>query len=145
VEGRAVIVTGPPWKRCQDLTLPSEIVSSRAELNTRSRVTKEEFPDTIAQLGRLGTLAARKGDRELAAQISRDIINFDIQNIRRRGRNTLWRARIASLLGDKQDAYELLKESLKQGQSYDYGLHREMDFEPLRDYKPFQELLKPKG
>jgi hypothetical protein len=33
-------VTGPSWKRCQDLTLPSEIVSGKIEINTRSRVTK---------------------------------------------------------------------------------------------------------
>jgi hypothetical protein len=105
----------------------------------------EEFPDNIAHKGRLGTLAARRGDREGAMRISRELRDFDIQNNRRRGRKTIWRARIASLLGDKQDAYEFLKESLKQGLYYNYRFLREMDFEPLRDFKPFQELMKPKG
>ncbi len=29
--------------------------------------------------------------------------------------------------------------------AYDIGPHREFDFKSLRDYPPFQELVRPKG
>ncbi len=34
-----------------------------------------------------------------------------------------------------------------KGVNWGYGLwlHRDIDFESLRDYPPFQELLRPKG
>ena len=55
------------------------------------------------------------------------------------------RARIASLLGEKERAVMLLQEAIAQGLIYGSYLLQEMDFEPLRNYQPFQELLKPKG
>jgi serine/threonine protein kinase/tetratricopeptide (TPR) repeat protein len=102
-----------------------------------------EFPDNFNYLGYLGILAARKGDREKAQQISENLKNIDRPYIM--GAHTYWRACIASLLGEKEQAVSLLREALTQGQSYGISLLREMDFESLRDYKPFQDLLKPKG
>jgi hypothetical protein len=37
----------------------------------------------------------------------------------------------------------MLREALSQGLNYT-RLHADMDLEPLRDYPPFQELVKPK-
>jgi hypothetical protein len=52
---------------------------------------------------------------------------------------------IASLLGEREQAVTLLREAIAQGYS-DYELLRcDMDLEPLCDYAPFQELLRPKG
>jgi hypothetical protein len=61
------------------------------------------------------------------------------------GSHTYWRACIAAHLGDKQKAVKLLKEAFNQGQNYGVYLHNDMELEPLRDYPPFQELIKPKG
>ena len=102
----------------------------------------QEYPDNIPYKGRLGTLAVRKGDREEAKRISEELKNIDRPYLR--GIHTWWRACIASLLGEKDLAVSLLKESLSEGQNYGVGLLRNMDFEPLRDDKTFQELLKPK-
>ena len=99
--------------------------------------------DIITCKGYLATLAARRGDREKALQISEELKNLDHPYLF--GRHTQWRARIASLLGEKKEAFSLLRESLMQGRCYGLALLRDMDFEPLRDYKPFQDLLKPKG
>ncbi|MGB2955683.1 MAG: hypothetical protein WBB64_06905, partial [Anaerolineales bacterium] len=99
-------------------------------------------PDIITCQGYLATLAARKGDREKALQISEELKNLDHPYLF--GRHTQWRARIASLLGEREEAFSLLRESLMQGRCYGVALLRDMDFEPLRDYKPFQDLLKPK-
>ncbi len=55
------------------------------------------------------------------------------------------RARIAAVLEDRDDAMDLLRRAIDQGVYDAYGLHRDIDFESLRDYPPFQELLRPKG
>jgi tetratricopeptide (TPR) repeat protein len=103
----------------------------------------EEFPDNISYMGYIGTIAARKGDEAKAQEVSEELRNMDIPYIR--GAHTIWRARIASLLHKQEEAFKLLRDSLMQGRSYGVALLRDMDFESLRDYKPFQELLKPKG
>jgi hypothetical protein len=70
------------------------------------------------------------------------------------GQPTLWRARIAALLGNREGAVRFLREAisqglipldLTQGLGYSMWLHRDIDFESLRDYSPFQELLRPKA
>jgi len=102
----------------------------------------EEVPDSIDSLGYLGCLAARKDDKEEALRIS----NL-LENIKRPyifGQHTFYRARIAALLGEKESAVRLIREALAQGLSYT-ALHPVMDLEPLQDYPPFQELIKPKG
>ena len=102
----------------------------------------EEFPDEIDYLGFLGVSAARKGDKEEALRISSLLENIDRPYIF--GSHTFWRVRISSLLGEKENAVRLLREALAQGVSYT-ALHPRMDFEPLQDYPPFKELIKPKG
>jgi hypothetical protein len=61
------------------------------------------------------------------------------------GRPTYWRACIAALLGEKERAVALLKEAFSQGRRYGVSLHRDIDLEPLWDYPPFKDLLRPKG
>jgi hypothetical protein len=39
----------------------------------------------------------------------------------------------------------LLREAFSQGRAYELDLHREIDFEPLRDDRSFEEFLRPKG
>ena len=102
-----------------------------------------EKPDNIDYKGYLGTLAARKGDREEALRISTELKNIDRPYLF--GNHTYWCACIASLLGEREQAVALLQNAFAQGLDYGVYLHREMDLEPLRNYKPFQELLKPKG
>jgi serine/threonine protein kinase/tetratricopeptide (TPR) repeat protein len=107
----------------------------------------DEYPDNIIYLGWLGALAARRGDRDEALRISEILENLDRSYLY--GRHTGWRASIAALLGEKELAVRLLKEALAQGAScylpYSFGIHPNMDFEPLYNYPPFQELMKPKG
>ncbi len=57
------------------------------------------------------------------------------------------RARIAAVLGQHERAVQLLREAISQGFRWDFrwGGHLETDFESLRDYEPFQELVKVKG
>ncbi len=41
----------------------------------------------------------------------------------------------------------LLQQAIDKAANYGFGvwLHRDMDFESLRDYPPFQEFTRPKG
>jgi tetratricopeptide (TPR) repeat protein len=102
----------------------------------------EEVPDRIDYLGYLGCLAARKDNKEEALRISSLLENTDKPYIF--GQHTFYRARIAALLGEKENSVSLLREALAQGVSYTQ-LHPVTDFEPLQDYPPFKELIKPKG
>jgi tetratricopeptide (TPR) repeat protein len=102
----------------------------------------EDFPDRTGYLGRLGGIAARRGDKEEAQEISSLLEDIDRPYIF--GSHTYWRARIAAILGERKNAVKLLREALVQGRAYTQ-LHPIIDFEPLQDYPPFKELIKPKG
>ena len=102
-----------------------------------------EHHDNIDYLGYLGTLAARRGDRDEALRISGELAKIDRRFLF--GDHLYRRARIAALLGHKEQAVALLREAFSQGRSYQVSLHRDIDLEPLWDYPPFKELLRPKG
>ncbi len=102
----------------------------------------EKYPDDVIYKGFLGRLAARGDDRKGAVKISEEL-----QQIKRPylfGYHTYCRACIASLLGERDQAVELLREAFAQGYAHGVYLHRDIDLEALREYPPFQELLWPK-
>jgi hypothetical protein len=51
----------------------------------------------------------------------------------------------AALLLERLRSVDLLREALAQGLPYGTDIHSEPDFEALRDYEPFVELLRPAG
>jgi tetratricopeptide (TPR) repeat protein len=102
-----------------------------------------EAPENIEVLGYLGAVACRLGDRPEAERVDDALQTLDGRY--RFGRHTYCRARIASLLGRREEAVELLREAFAQGYRFSISVHREPDFEPLRDYPPYQELIRPKG
>jgi hypothetical protein len=61
------------------------------------------------------------------------------------GSNTRWRAAIAAALGDRAGAVRLLQQAIDEGVVHDIWQHRDSQWESLRDYRPWQELLRPKG
>jgi tetratricopeptide (TPR) repeat protein len=104
---------------------------------------RSEKPDNIDYLGYGGALAARRGDKEGALKISEELKGIDRPYTF--GAQTYWRARIAALLGMKEEAVALLRQSFAQGNYYSVFIIQEADLGPLRDYAPFRELMKPKG
>ena len=103
----------------------------------------EDNPENLEYKGRIGLLAARKGERDKALKIFRKLESVERPYLF--GEHTYMCARIVSLLGEKEQAVLLLRNAFSQGLFYGAYLHHEMDLGPLRNYKPFQELLKPKG
>ena len=110
----------------------------------------KEDPENLWYLRNCGALAARRGDSEEALRISKQLEETKKPYLW--GLPTYHRAAIASLLGEKETAVRLLQEAISQGMSYVYAgppprwnLDEDMDLDPLRDYPPFKELIKPKG
>ncbi|MDH7514194.1 MAG: tetratricopeptide repeat protein, partial [Clostridiales bacterium] len=99
--------------------------------------------ENIDYKGYLGTLAARRGDREGAMRVFEELGKLERPFLL--GQHLWWQARIAALIGEKEKAVALLKEAFSQGSDYGVSLHRDIDLEPLWDYPPFKELLRPKG
>jgi predicted Zn-dependent protease len=104
-----------------------------------------EHPDDVDYRGYLGALAARRGDRPDALAVSAWLERNEHPYWA--GGSTYSRARIAALLGEREQAVELLRDALAEGAWLFFGLlaHTDMDLEPLRDYPPFQEFMRPKG
>ena len=61
------------------------------------------------------------------------------------GQATEGRAAIVAALGDKGRALDLLRQAYREGHYFGHTAHREPDFEPLHNYPPFREFLRPKG
>jgi tetratricopeptide (TPR) repeat protein len=97
--------------------------------------------NSLFALGTFGVVVARKGDREEVQRISEQLKNWE--KPRTFGSNTYWRAAIAANLGEKENAVSLLQEALEQGYGY-ADLYCRMSLEPLWDYPPFVELIKPR-
>jgi serine/threonine protein kinase/tetratricopeptide (TPR) repeat protein len=107
----------------------------------------KESPDDnllgVAYYGYLGSIAARKGNREEALKISQKMKDNKTPYLL--GDPTYRMARIAALLGDKEGAVYLLREAIKQGYDYTDLYFYPQDLESLQDYPPYQQLMKPKG
>jgi serine/threonine-protein kinase len=99
-------------------------------------------PDDVDCPGYVGALAARRGDR--AAAMAADSTLAALGRPSLLGRDTLWRARIAALLGDRERAVALVRQALQAGQMYP-TLHGQADLSSLGDVPAFQELIQPKG
>jgi tRNA A-37 threonylcarbamoyl transferase component Bud32 len=133
----------------QALYCAGELREARQVLTRLAR----EYPDRAAYLGRLGTIAARLGDREEAQRISALLAAWKGTYLN--GQPSLHRARIAALLGDRSQATALLRQALSEGlqptgyrgaTAYDdSGLQHDIDLESLHGYRPYDDLLRPKG
>jgi len=104
------------------------------------RLAREE-PRDIEYRGYLGVLAARRGDQAEARAVERKLRG--LRGPWLLGRHTYWRARIAALMGERERAVTLLRESLQQGREY-FPAHVEADFETLRALPSFRGLMRAK-
>jgi hypothetical protein len=111
-----------------------------------------EKPAYVHAKGWLGVIAARQGDSAGAQRISAELGALNPKYLY--GIDALWQAQIAAILGDKDGAVALLRESVARGygwskerETYGYGFlyPHLMDLEALRGYPPFEELVKPKS
>jgi tetratricopeptide (TPR) repeat protein len=104
----------------------------------------DEFPNNLNYRGFVGMVAACRGDREEALEISEWLEALDRPYLY--GTDPMWRSAIAAALGDGESAVTLWRQAAAEGlQMLPLGSVRWIPFESLRDYPPFQELMRPKG
>jgi tetratricopeptide (TPR) repeat protein len=108
-----------------------------------SRRLVASAPRDPEYLGILGALAARAGKRDDAMRVSEELRRMSGPYLF--GAHTYRRACIAALLGDRQGAVDLLRKSFAEGTRLGVAIHCDLDLEPLWDYAPFKELLRPRG
>jgi hypothetical protein len=97
-------------------------------------------------LGRLGVIAAHMGDSLEAQRLDKILATLPTPHLF--GSHTFARARIAAALGDRAGAVELLRKAWGQGRPLTFDtranedVHSDQDFDSLRDYFPFQALMR---
>jgi predicted Zn-dependent protease len=101
-----------------------------------------EQPDSVASIALAGAIAARAGDRDAAMTFAASLAKTTSTP---GGLTELRRAQLAALLGQREQAVELLRDAFARGLSMSLPLHRQMDLETLRGFAPYDELMKPRG
>jgi tRNA A-37 threonylcarbamoyl transferase component Bud32/TolB-like protein len=100
--------------------------------------------DSTSVITLLGVIAAGRGDTATAQAMDRRLAR-DRVRYARSGSPPLGRARIAAASGDRARAVQVLRTSLARGHWYTWlDLHAVSEFESLRGYAPFDELVRPK-
>lgn len=99
-------------------------------------------PENVDYRGYLGVLAARQGDLGQARAHSEWLKNLHASYLF--GADAYWRALIAAVLGDSVQAVELLREAIKKGNAYSWEDHVCFDFESMKNYPPYVELMQMK-
>ncbi|TFG42986.1 MAG: serine/threonine protein kinase [Syntrophobacterales bacterium] len=108
------------------------------------------FALTVRFRGRLGVIAVQRGDRAGAERIAAELRRVEHPYLF--GENLYQCACIAAQLGDKAKAVELLRDAIAEGfggtldwYGYAEAFHRAPELAPLHGYKPFEELIRPRG
>jgi hypothetical protein len=104
-------------------------------------VLATDDPASIDYLGYLGVVAAREPDPHEAERVAAQLTRLARPYLL--GLNTYWRARIAALLGQQQDAVRLLHAAFAEGRAYSTAWHSEPDFESLHSSPACRRLLRP--
>jgi DNA-binding SARP family transcriptional activator/tetratricopeptide (TPR) repeat protein/TolB-like protein len=99
--------------------------------------------DTHIIRGDIGLAAARLGDRAVAEQMIDWYGDWNREHPQNSGWATQWRARIAAALGDRDDAVRFLRQAYAEGWAHTPWDHRNEEYENLRGYAAFEELMRP--
>lgn len=102
----------------------------------------EAYPDSLDFHAALGVIAARTGNREAAMRVdswlaARSSGYMDAPC-------ELWRARIATRLGERERALAFLRD-VRARQAFSIDLHRIIDWESVHSDADFEQLLSPRG
>jgi tetratricopeptide (TPR) repeat protein len=152
-EAEALLERAVQWFRSQSSARLTELRSALAytlfcqgdleEAEELYRQLRAEQPETVSRLGYLGVIAARSGRTAEARAIDDSLAAWDRSYSR--GQHTRYRVGIAAWLGERERAVALLRQAFREGQPFGVSLHRYPMLQPLWDYEPFQEFLRPRG
>ncbi|MFQ5550822.1 MAG: hypothetical protein ACE5FJ_06255, partial [Gemmatimonadales bacterium] len=103
----------------------------------------ESNRDSIAYLGYSASTAARLGDRARALELSDSLTTMERRFLF--GHRQYWQARIAAVLGDREDAIRYLNDAYRAGRLFRINAHTDIDLRELRGYLAYEELMRPRG
>lgn len=106
------------------------------------RLLAEGYEPHIVR-GDIGLAAARLGDRSVAEQMIEWYGEWNREHPGNGGWATQWRARIAAALGNRDDAVRFLRQAHAEGWAHTPWDHRTEEYENMRGYAPFEELMRP--
>jgi len=133
------------------LQVAGRLTEARAVMDSLERATPGRQLDE-SDLTTLGEIAAEQGDSATARRALEGIVRMPDPPVYYAqaggsppGVNRLLdRASILALLGEKQDAVELLAEAFRRGDAYRNAVHIwGIGMERLRGYPPYETLMKP--
>jgi hypothetical protein len=102
--------------------------------------------DQVDCVGWAGVLAARLHLSETARAIDNRLANVQYRFRPQEGNAMRWRAQISAVLGDRENATSLLRRAFAEaGVGFESQWRRHPDFCLLRGYKPYDDLMRPKG
>jgi len=104
----------------------------------------DENPLNRTNIRALGCLAARDGDVDEAHRYLEELGTLQVP-ARSWGYILNDQAAIAASLGEQEHAMTLLRQAFQAGYTFSPDLHRNIDFDPIRDFPSFQEWIRPKG
>lgn len=102
-----------------------------------------QVPPPASRFGFLGVTDARVGGDPAAQHMYSLLATLNRPHLF--GEALAWRARIAAVMGREEEAVRLLGEAFREGLPYTVSLHRDIDFESLRGYAPFETLMRGPG
>ena len=106
------------------------------------RIQLAATPRNIATMGLVGVSAAHCGDKTRARLISDALTTVNVPYSR--GVNTMWRARIAAVLDQKDETIRLMRQAINEGAIID-DIHIWPEFLSLHGYAPYEALVKLMG
>jgi tetratricopeptide (TPR) repeat protein len=113
-----------------------------SDADTLFEALSAEAPDSLDFRGYRGVALAHLGRTEEALEIGRWLEALNGRYLR--GAHTRWRAAIAAALGDRAEAVRLLEQAYQQGMWLGHFHRRDQEWDVLEDYRPYQEVLRPR-
>jgi eukaryotic-like serine/threonine-protein kinase len=141
-------IRGRPSQEVQTVAMRSALARAlyAAERWDEARVLVDtlvqRYPASVGLLGLRGRIAARLGDSATAQAASNALLSASQSS---RETNALTRAKIAALLGQRDIAIRLLRDAVAQGEMQALRMREDPDLLGLRDYPPFETLVRPVG
>ena len=153
-EARALFRRAAGWARARPMT--ESMTDATRSLLARSlyqigdwagadsifRALSAAHPQSARYLGWVGLTAAQRGDTAAVRPLSAALASLDVPYLH--GANTLARARIAAVLGRRDEAVRLVRQARAEGAQVE-ELHLDLEFLSLRGYPPFDDLTRPAG
>jgi DNA-binding SARP family transcriptional activator/tetratricopeptide (TPR) repeat protein len=114
-----------------------------AEAREVSMSLLADSPEDLSALGMVGLTGARLGDSALASGVIDRLSGMSRRDAP--GEHRYLMASISAVLDEPDEAMRMLYGAFREGFPHGLRLHRDMNFESLREREDFRALVTPKG